>query len=105
MSVVTSILLTMSVVEDGFHPEEGNAPHLARIIDFLVERGFLPLAYLSPHMCTGKHPQTLTFGGGYNYFPEEEFEQFIAMFEWGSPENVVLVMQPEEGETKVWRPI
>lgn len=32
------------------------------------------------------------------------FAQFVMSRDWHFPENVVLIMQPEEGGTKVFRP-
>lgn len=41
---------------------------------------------------------------GYNWFDEDEFAAFVLSVDWNWPENVVLTIQPEEGETRVWRP-
>lgn len=104
MSVVTSVLLTMSVVEDGFDPDIGDTSRLDEVQKWLAEHGKAPLGHLTPYMPGGKHPQSETFGGGYNHFPIDDFREYILNFGWVSPENVVLVMQPDHGETIVVRP-
>ena len=105
MSVVTSVILSVSCAEDGFDPEKTiDRDKIDKINAFLVANGKMPLAFLTPHMGCGKHPQTMTFGGGYNHFPEDGFLDFIRALDFEYPENVVLVMQPEEGETFVWSP-
>ena len=106
MSVVTSVILTMTAGEDGFDEEfNGGTTKLDALNETLADHGKMPLACLTDHMCRGKHPQTLTFGGGYNYFPTEAFTVAVQGIEWAYPENVVLIIQPEEGPTSVWRPI
>ncbi len=105
MSVVTSVLLTVSCCEEGFSDEPGDpAPKLDRINQFLQQGRFAPLTCLTPHMSGNKHPQTYTYGAGYNHFVEELFTELIQSMNWSHPENVVFIMQPEEGETRVWRP-
>lgn len=104
MSVVTSILLTVSSTESGFDPEVNDIGKICRINNFIRSHGKSDLHFLTPHMCNGKHPQTLTHGGGYNNFPNDAFINFVAGIDWDDPENVVLVLQPEEGATIVWRP-
>jgi len=96
MSNVTSIILTMSFIE--------GPDNIRGLNGFLEEQGQLPLADLTPQMIRGKHPQTWTYGGGYNYFPEQAFLAELACRGWKRPESVVLVMQPEEGPAVVWRP-
>ncbi len=103
MSVVSSVLLQMSVCEDAFDMALGPGG-LLMLAAFLDGHGKRPLADLTDHMPCGKHPQTFVFGGGYNYFPEDEFAEFVMAIEWQCPENVVLVINPEEGPTRVWRP-
>lgn len=105
MSVVTSVILSMSCTENGFDVEENDTIQIDRINGFIRDHGKSDLHFLTPHMRNGKDPQTFTFGGGYNNFPNDEFLEFIQAIQWEHPENVVLVLQPEQGDTIVWRPL
>ena len=105
MSVVSSVILQMSVCECAFEGELEIRPGLVELTAWLEIRGFQPLAELQERMSGSKHPQTYVFGAGYNHFPEDEFAGFIMGMKWGYPENVVLVIQPEDGRTRIWRPV
>lgn len=50
-----------------------------------------------------KDPQMWIGIGGFNYLDEEEFATFVLALPWRDPGNVVLVIQPEDGATRVWR--
>jgi len=104
VSVVTSLTLICALV-DGEGDEDG-APsdHIAFLNGWLKKRNFGPLVDVSSHSGGTKHPQTCTFHCGYNYFPEDEFVQAVLSALWENPENVVLIMQPEDGATRVFRP-
>lgn len=52
----------------------------------------------------GKHPQVEVFGMGCNYFLENEFAEFVIGLPWKYPEAVVLLINPEDGVTRVFRP-
>lgn len=44
-----------------------------------------------------KHPQLRLFCAGLNYFDRHaEFRDFLNSLPWDSPENVILLLQPEE---------
>lgn len=51
-----------------------------------------------------KHPQVYVFGGGFNYLDEDGLAELVKSASWASPENVVLLINPEGGATKVVRP-
>lgn len=59
---------------------------------------------LDEHYGGSKHPQQHVYGAGLNYLDEAEFESFVRSLLWDYPENVVLVIQPEDGSTRTWRP-
>jgi hypothetical protein len=40
-------------------------------------------------------------GGGFNYFPEDNFAEFATALPGSHPENVVLVIEPEERATNI----
>ncbi|MGH7947335.1 MAG: hypothetical protein ACREF9_20370 [Opitutaceae bacterium] len=104
MSVVTGFVLICSVGED---LERAEAPpgNLARINEWLCHRGFSALVDLAEgHAVGNKHPQLFLYSAGYNDFPEDEFIAFFHTLMWETPERCVLVLQPEEGETRVVRP-
>lgn len=103
MSVVSSIILQISWSEDGFdRTGEYGTEKIEKIDKWLEERGKLPLEYLSENMSKGKHPQTYVFGGGYNHFPEDDFAELIMSFKYEKPESVVLLINPENGATKIY---
>lgn len=39
-----------------------------------------------------------------NYLDEDAFAEAFLALPWTDPENVVLIMQPEDGPTKVYQP-
>lgn len=101
MSVVTGIMLVCSL---------GDSSALASIMSWfkdspLNEDGYeledLEKGILS---CQSWHPQFQAVGTGYNYMPSELREELIARVkaaDWGLSENVVLIIQPEEGPSTV----
>jgi hypothetical protein len=102
MSVVTGVLLIFSVCE-----EEGREDHpvlLAHINDWLMERYSQRLLLVQEHFGGSKHPQLFAAGAGFNYFDEDAFADYVLSLPWALPENVVLILQPEEGSTRVFRP-
>jgi hypothetical protein len=97
MSVVTGITLHVSVSEYG--------TPIHAINDWLGKRGFSALNYAEDLYAGNKHPQIQLLGGGYNYFADhEEFADFVLKQDWYAPESVVLIIEPEEGPAKVFRP-
>lgn len=102
MSIVSGITLHVGVLDD----HEDNAPVWNKINEFLASKDVRPLVRVDDHYGGSKHPQCAVYGAGYNYFSsvEDEFAAFIISLEWGDPENVVLIIQPENGPTKVYRP-
>lgn len=106
MSVVTGVVLCASCSEpDGSEGEDGPAAWIETVNAWLSERSEAWL--LTPvenRFGGGKHPQMNVAGGGFNHFPEDDFLTFLRTLKWESPENVILVMQPEDGATIVWRP-
>jgi hypothetical protein len=106
MSFVTGVILCVSVCEDeGSGGEDGPPLLFERISDWLASRAeHWMLARLEDSFTGGKHPQMYVSGGGFNYFPEDDFAEPVMALPWKLPENVVLVMQPEDGPTKVYRP-
>lgn len=104
MSVVSSVILQMSTAENAFDDEEEVRPGVDAITAWLEKYGHAPMVELQEHMPRGKHPQTFVFGGGYNHFPEDSFAEFVMGMTWNAPECVVLMINPECGETRIWRP-
>lgn len=106
MSVVTAITLQIDVGETYIEQENGPGifPVINKINGWLAARNFGALAPLSDHYGGSKHPQVEVFGAGFDYFPWEDFAQFVMSLEWENPDNVVLLVNPEEGPTMVSRP-
>ena len=106
MSMVSGITLQISCAEDYIEQKEGKdvIPIIEQINKWLFARHFQPLASVEDHYSGSKMPQVLVYGAGYNYFPEDEFAEYIQKLIWRLPENVVLLINPEDGATKVIRP-
>jgi hypothetical protein len=93
MSVVTGIFLCANLSE----PRS-----TFKLIDqWLRGRDFTELHQIDEYCCNTKHPQMSMFGGGYNYFPNKEFTEFVTNLPWKYPENFVLVLKPEDGPTQI----
>jgi pyoverdine/dityrosine biosynthesis protein Dit1 len=103
MSVVTGVMLITHCVEDA---QRGYDPFIL-INTWLDERGFGALIRVDDATGGSKHPQYHAFGAGFNYFHcRDEFVELITkQIEWDEPSNVVLILQPEDGRTEVYRPI
>lgn len=102
MSRVTGIVLCASTYDSEF---SGDEPATWTPINaWLIERGFGELTFVEGNFGGNKHPQMLVAGGGFNYFPDDEFAEFVIGLPWQDPETVVLVVQPEMGATHVFRP-
>src|SRR5215467_8254370 len=71
---------------------------------WLAEHHHGSLVMLDEHYGGNKHPQCHVGGGGFNYLSEDDFAAFVMSLPWERPDNVVLVIQPEEGRTRVFRP-
>ena len=104
MSVVTSIALTCSLGE-ALNWAEKPPGNVALINAWLAARKFGPLTDCARLASAGdKYPQFLMYLAGYNHFPEDDFVAFFRTVEWENPENVVLVLKPEDGRTRIYRP-
>lgn len=99
MSVVTGIMLIV-----GFGEEERERP-LAEVQQWLHDRCGQKLVDVADHAGGWKHPQFHAMAAGINRFvDEDEFARFVCSRNWSCPENVVLILQPEEGQTRLFRP-
>ena len=108
MSVVTGIVLCASCGEPEFpelaNGDAGDPIWLVAVNGWLAEKSKIwRLDLVEDDFGGGKHPQMRVAGGGFNYFPEDEFLEFIKNHPWETPDNVVLIMQPEDGPTRVWQ--
>lgn len=106
MSYVSGVVLQVDLADDR-EADSGNSPIWKSIDEWLNghESGpFRPLRDVTDGLVLHKHPQTYVCGGGYNYFPDEEFAAFVMALPWENPDNVVLLINPEEGPTMVFTP-
>lgn len=97
MSVVTGVTI---------HCKHENKV-MKEIVNWFIKNSFDPPNNVARTYSGTKHPQIVClFGGGYNYFPDEKFLRFVKTLEnyWNNPENVVVIINPEEGGCKVYRP-
>jgi len=104
MSVVSGVTLLCSLEGCGEEYDEDGIRILSRLNWYLEALGSAShFEELSEHYGGGKHPQQFVFGAGVNYLDEDRFAEFVLSLPWEDPENVVLVIQPEDGPTRVWR--
>lgn len=103
MSVVSGIVLCTSCCEIEAN-EDDPVILFEKINAWLKERQFGNLKRVEDHFGGNKHPQMFVAGAGFNNFPEDDFVSFFYSLQWENPENVVLIIEPEEGATKVYRP-
>lgn len=108
MSVVSGVTLHISVAEDSAEQADGSEiyANVSKINDWLAERNCAPLVSVEDHYGGSKRPQVAVFGAGYNYFmPRDEFIGFVLTLDWWNPGNVVLLINPEDGPTMIFRPV
>lgn len=100
MSVVTGIMLILGYGDDA------DGAEVAQIQQWLAERyNGQQLKEVDDHAGGGKHPQFHALAAGINYLlDDDEFGEFVVSRTWSGPENVVLIVQPENGATRVFRP-
>lgn len=58
---------------------------------------------LSEQYGGNKHPQHLIFGAGINFLDEDRFIEAVMNWKWKDPTNMILIVQPEDGPTRVFR--
>jgi hypothetical protein len=109
VSVVTGVVLICSSWDGDEEDEHGNdvpTPTINALNVWLSERGFGELKSVEKGAGGNKHPQLCIYAAGYNHFGsyEDEFAQVVITADWKEPLNVILVMQPEEGATRVFAP-
>ncbi|MES2058646.1 MAG: hypothetical protein V4564_22095 [Pseudomonadota bacterium] len=97
MSVVTGVMLIVMFGED--YP-------LQPIQDWLADHcDGAQLVDVADLAGGSKHPQFQAMAAGINHFANvNEFAAFVMSRDWSQPESVILVLQPEEGTTDVYRP-
>ena len=96
MSVVSSVVLVCSLCPD----DEATA--IDAINAWLEERNQPPLAEISDHAAGRKAMQVNLFAGAYNWLDEDAFIKFVMQQDWDEPEELALVVTPEEGEVRVF---
>ena len=111
MSVVSGVTLICGLGETGsadpdVYDDDGTLllKKLNAYLGSLEEHRSPEFVELSDQYGGYKHPQHLVFGAGINYLDEDRFAKEILSWPWKNPENVVLIIQPEEGDTRVFRP-
>lgn len=105
MSRVTGVTIICELSDYEDRPGEPMAEVIAWITAHPGNRGWA-LTEISDHAGGSKHPQFEVWCGGFNFFEDaqEEFAAFVMSRDWDSPENLVLIMEPEEVATLVYRP-
>jgi hypothetical protein len=85
---------------------EEDSPALEEVQTWLAgSKDGQQLRDVSDYAGGGKHPQFLAMSAGINgFWDDEEFIAYVLARNWSDPENLVLVIQPEDGATRVFRP-
>lgn len=105
MSRVSGVVLCTSICESDSDDFDGG-PNWKRVNAWLVEHGFTELVRAEDHHGGTKAMQMHVGMAGFNYFEshEDDFAAFVIALDWIWPGNVMLVIQPEEGDSRIWRP-
>ena len=108
MSKVTGVaLIARSPAVVGFADEKALivSDPIAEIQQWLSKHHHgASLVEVADHAGGSKHPQYECRLAGVNCMSEDEFAKFVMSRRWNRPESVVLTLQPEEGNTRVFRP-
>jgi hypothetical protein len=110
VSVVTGITLVCSITDSGHDEDEGYRDHnydaMHLVQEWLAKRfDGLQLTETS-RSANGKASRSYVWVAGINHMgdAEDPFVEYVMSLGWYAPENVVLILQPEEGVTRVFRP-
>ena len=101
MSKVSGIILTYALAEPLMHGRDFPS---REINDWLGAKDLQPLIWVDG-AAAGWHPGCSIAIGGYNHFDEAGFSMFIERLPWAYPEDVVLVIHPDDGGARVVRPL
>lgn len=104
MSVVTGLVLMCSLGWEELQASEHPPGAIELINRWLQTRNLPPLIDIADNAVGNKHPQAMIFTAGFNNFPEDEFAAFFQSLDWGSSDRAILLLQPEQGSTRVFRP-
>lgn len=104
MSVVSGVTLICSLIESDFDDGHDIVETLNRFIHEDGCASHTVFVELSEKYGGHKHPQHYAFCAGINFLQEDEFAKKVMALEWQCPENVILIIQPEDGDTRVFRP-
>jgi hypothetical protein len=98
MSRVTGVVLCHTIGENSAIVDEINS--------WLDARAFGALKQIDQAAGGSKCLEMNVFGAGFNFFGSvtHDFIAFVLSRTWLSPENVVLILQPPEDATMVYRP-
>lgn len=107
MSVVSGIMIMADLGEDS-EIVVGPPFLFERLNDWIERAGHgRPLRLIDNLAGGNKHPQFYAAAAGINRFAwhEDAFAAFALSLAWEFPENLVIVIQPENGPTRVYRPL
>ncbi len=94
MSIVTTIVL--------FCHDEQN--FRGEVNAWLQERHYQLLGDLRPLFNGSKAPEIHAYGAAYNMFPDGEFIELVCSRRWEIPEDVLLVVRPQDAPPATYRP-
>ncbi len=103
---VTTISLMTRLSESGFNSVSSDGAKIEAINRYLTERESEGLIDLTDVLdrSSSKVPGSRLLSAVCNNFSKAGFIRFMEILNWDDPDYVILVLQPEEGETTIWRP-
>lgn len=105
MSIVSSIMITCGFIDES----DGETPIscIEKINEWLLSSTTSTLARVDDGFGGGnKFMQIALWAGGFNKFEHKEFEfiEFFKSLPWHYPGETLLIIYPEEGDARVYRP-
>lgn len=98
MSFVTGIMLLLGA-------SDWDEPPIAEVQQWLSDRGWPQLKDVSGEGAGSKHPQFEAWCAGFNYFRDkDEFIEFVRSRQWLEPDEVILIINPENDPMSIHRP-
>lgn len=96
MSVVTTIIITCSILED--NDTEDVFPAIDFLNEYLASNNRGTFKNITEHFGGNKYPQINIFGGAFNWLDMQEFANKLLQAPWFEPENVILLVNGEHDD-------
>jgi hypothetical protein len=84
--------------------ETSVTPLISKVNEWLSEHAGGSLNQVDDGYGGNKASQVEVYGGAFNHLDEDDFAFFVMRLPWEYPEDTVLLINPEEGPARVFRP-